>query len=805
MKQTRRMPFEFPCRLPSLANALILALSVSAQTGSMTRSDSLDLLHTRIDLDLTQTGSGLIHGTASIRFTPKIEGITTLPLDLLALTTDSVSMNGAPLTFTHVGEDLRIELGGTFGPQDTLTVDIHYGGNPAVDASGWGGFYTLSSYQYDLGVAFDAIPHSYGRSWFPCFDNFVERCTFGFFVHVDNDRTVFANGALVDETDLGGGARISHWAIAEPIPSYLASVAATNYVAARDTFPSIAGTNIPVTLVAKPNDTTDMKASFLHLRDAFDTYERLFGPYRWERVGYCLTTEGAMEHPTNISYPAGIADGTLQYEGIMAHELAHHWFGDLITCRRAEEMYINEGYAEYLSYLFLEDLYGRAAYDRKVRDNHHSMVATAHLKDEGWYALSEVPQAFTYGEHSYRKGADLAHTLRGYLGDSLFAAGYRRVLSNNAFTDMSTEELRDSLSAATGVDLTDYFSDWIMQPGWAAFEVDSFSTAPAGNVWPTTLFVQQKTRHADHLYHNVPISITFEGADGTRWTDPTHTAVGGEFSTITSSPPFQPVFAFINADERLALATTTAQDTLTDNVTVNLPLADAALVVSELPAASPVRVEEFWTAADDNTNEPFAFVVSPDRWWRFTGQLAPGIVLALRINVDGRPTSPSCYDPGLVQPFAGTAFCEDSLVVLYRPNPHFAWAVHPDTDINTLGNNTGDGYARLTANGIGLGDYCVAWRKSPTGLSPLGDALAGWRIYPNPTSDHVTIESPRAAKGTKAQITVRDLQGRLLLQQAVTGSRTRIDLHAIAAQNVFITAHVPGEGTVSLGQLNIVR
>jgi hypothetical protein len=282
-------------------------------------------------------------------------------------------------------------------------------------------------------------------------------------------------------------------------------------------------------------------------------------------------------------------------------------------------------------------------------------------------------------------------------------------------------------------------------------------------------------------------------------------SIGDEFSTITSSPPFQPIFAFINADERLALATTTAQDTLTDNVTANLPLADVALVVSELTAPSPVRVEEFWTAADDNTSEPFAFVVSPDRWWRFTGQLAAGTVLALRINVDGRSTSPSCYDPGLVQPFEGTAFCEDSLVVLYRPNPHFAWAVYPDVDINTLGNNTGDGYARLTANGIGLGDYCVAWRKSPTGLSPLGDALAGWRIYPNPTSDHVTVESPRAAKGIRAQIIVRDLQGRVLMQQAVTGNRTRIDLHAIAAQNVFITAHVPGEGTVSLGQLNIVR
>ena len=796
---------------PTEGCALALCLLLSgahalAQTGSITRSDSIDLLHTSIDLDLTQTTSGLIHGKASIRFVPKVNGVDVLPLDLLDLSTDSVRLGTVPLSYTHVGEDLRIDLGGTFGTTDTLTVDIHYGGDPAIDASGWGGFYTLSSYQYDLGVAFDAVPHSYGRSWFPCFDNFVERCTFEFFVHVDNDRTVFANGALVDVSEPGPGEHIYHWSMEGPIPSYLASVAATNYVAARDTFLSTAGNNVPVTLVAKPNDTTDMKASFIHLHDAFNTFERWFGPYRWERVGYCLTTQGAMEHPTNISYPVSIADGTLAYEETMAHELAHHWFGDLITCRQAEEMYINEGYAEFMSYLFIEDLRGRPAYDAKIRENHHDMVATAHLKDNGWYALSAVPQEFTYGEHSYRKGADFAHTLRGYLGDSLFSSGYKRVLANNAFTDMSTEELRDSLSAATGIDLTDYFNDWISQPGWAAFEVDSFSTSQDGSVWPTVVRVQQKLRHADHLYVNVPVSVTFEGNDGTRWTDPSPVLVGGEFSTLTSSPPFEPEFVFLNADQRLALGTTTTEDTLTATGTVNLALADATIIVNELTSQATVRMEEFWTAADDVTTEPFAFVVSPDRWWRLTGQLAEGTQFSLRFTIDGRPTSPSNFDPGLVQNADGTTFCEDSLVTLYRPNARFPWSVHPDADINTLGGDTGNGYARVTANNIGLGDYCIAWRKSPVGIRPRGDALAGWRFYPNPVSDQVNIEAPRSARGTNARIVVQDMQGRTVLEQAASpGRTTRIDVRAIAAQEVFITARVPGEGTVAIGRLNIVR
>ena len=792
-------PPHFVCALSLFCETI----SISAQTATLTRSDSLDILHTRIELDLRNVTNGTIAAKTTLRFVPKVAGISVLPLDLLQLHADSVRMNNSNLPFTHIGEDLRIDLGGIFVNEDTLDVDVFYSGDPIVDASGWGGFYTLSSYQYDLGVAFDAVPHSYGRSWFPCFDNFVERCTFEFIVTTAGNRTVFANGALLSELDLGGGDRITHWSIAEPIPSYLASVASTNYVAVRDTFSSVAGSLVPVTLVARPQDTTQMKASFVHLQNAFDTYERWFGPYRWERVGYCLTTQGAMEHPTNICYPEFIADGTLQYEATMAHELAHHWFGDLITCRRAEEMYINEGFAEYLSYLFLEDLYGRTAYDDIVRRVHHDMIVTAHLLDQGWLTLSEIPQAITYGEHSYRKGADYIHTLRGYLGDSLFSTGFKRVLTNNAFSDMSTEELRDSLSAATGMDLTNYFEDWILQPGWSAFEVDSFSVSPNGGAFLTTVHVQQKLRHADHFYHNVPVTVTFEDALGNRWSDPQPVLLGDEFSTFTSEPPFYPTFAFLNADGRLALATTVQEDTLSTIQTISFALADVAVVVNAMPTPSPVRIEEFWTAADDYTAEPFAFQLSPDRWWRITGQLAFGADIDLRFTIDGRPTSSSLTDPGLIQNSGSALFVEDSLVVLYRPNAYFPWTEDPDTDINFLGSDHTNGNARLTLQDAALGDYCVAWRKSATGLNELNAGSNEWSFYPNPGSDHVIVEAPQRAKRLNASIRIHDAQGRLLMEQPVIGTRTPIDLKNLAEQTVFVSVGISGTASIALGPLVI--
>ena len=368
---------------------------------------------------------------------------------------------------------------------------------------------------------------------------------------------------------------------------------------------------------------------------------------------------------------------------------------------------------------------------------------------------------------------------------------------------MSTEELRDSLSAATGTDLTNYFEDWILQPGWSAFEVDSFSVSPNGGAFLTTVHVQQKLRHADHFYHNVPVTVTFEDALGNRWSDPQPVLLGDEFSTFTSEPPFYPTFAFLNADGRLALATTVQEDTLSTIQTISFALADVAVVVNAMPTPSPVRIEEFWTAADDYTAEPFAFQLSPDRWWRISGQLAFGADIDLRFTIDGRPTSSSLTDPGLVQNSGSALFVEDSLVVLYRPNAYFPWTEDPDTDINFLGSDHTNGNARLTLQDAALGDYCVAWRKSATGLNELNAGSNEWSFYPNPGSDHVIVEAPQRAKRLNASIRIHDAQGRLLMEQPVIGTRTPIDLKNLAEQTVFVSVGISGTASIALGPLVI--
>ncbi|MBK7944294.1 MAG: M1 family metallopeptidase [Flavobacteriales bacterium] len=500
-----------------------------------------DILHERITLDLTM--GSIIHGACEISAVPRADGLSSFPLHLLTLTVDSVILDGEPLTFSHMGIELMINLPQSFNTSDTILFTVHYGGDPSTDPSGFGGFYTTGQISYNLGVAFQSIPHTFGRAWFPCADDFTERNSYEFIVTTVATWNAWCNGALLDEWMPTPTTRTRHWKLDEHIPAYLASVAASNFTVARSTLTSITGATLPVDLVAKPADTTAMKNSFINLPDAFNRFEDWFGPYRWNRVGYVLTPQGAMEHATSIHYPQSIANGTLSYQDVMAHELAHHWFGNLITCERAEEMYINEGFAEYLAYLFMETVGGSSTYMNKVRGNHRNMLLRAHISDEGWWALSDMPQQWTYGQHTYNKGADVLHTLRSYMGDAAFSAGLTSFLEANAFAHVNSDMLRDHLSQSSGIDLTDYFNDWIHQPGWAAFEVDSMAVSPApdgnGN-WPTEVHVQQKHRGPAADYNNVPATLTFMSVSGLLWAHPTPAMVGDATCNGDPAPPSRP-------------------------------------------------------------------------------------------------------------------------------------------------------------------------------------------------------------------------------------------------------------------------
>ncbi|HEX2616952.1 MAG TPA: hypothetical protein VHL57_05370, partial [Flavobacteriales bacterium] len=169
----------------------------------------------------------------------------------------------------------------------------------------------------------------------------------------------------------------------------------------------------------------------------------------------------------------------------------------------------------------------------------------------------------------------------------------------------------------------------------------------------------------------------------------------------------------------------------------------------------------------------------------------------------GRADLSSETDPGLMVD-QGIPFIEDSLVMLYRRDAHYPWAVWPNVTISYLGQHT-DRLAKFTINGLAAGDYTVAWKSSAVGIAEANAAAAGWRYYPDPADDTVTIERPANTAYATAQLRVIDVKGRTLLEQRLTGDRARIDLSHIAPQTVLLQAVRADGGTTPIGRLVIAR
>ncbi len=353
------------------------------------KSDTIDVLNYNLVLDFTDFNNQILTGKASLKITPKMS-INSLSLDLTELTTDSVKINSATqCNFIHNNEVLYINLPSTYSQQDTFYLDIFYHGHPISEPGGWGGFYWTNSYAYNIGVAMIDNPHNYGRVMYPCLDDFIDRASYNFEVTVKSNHTAVCGGILQNVVDNGNDTKTFFWELNEEIPTYLSSVAVGEYIAIEDTFNGING-QIPIFIYVQPADSQKAVSSFAKLKTTLSIFEDKFGPYEWPRVGYVSVpfNGGAMEHATNIAYPRFAIDGGLNYETLYAHELAHHWFGDLITCHHEKEMWINEGWASFTEFTFTEEVYGKEAADLNIINLLKDVLEYAHIEDGGYFALS---------------------------------------------------------------------------------------------------------------------------------------------------------------------------------------------------------------------------------------------------------------------------------------------------------------------------------------------------------------------------------------------------------------------------------
>ena len=748
------------------------------------RSDTFNILTYTINLEIGNTTFKQIAGNTQIRFAPKLNNRTFIRFDLLKLTIDSIKENATLLTYAYNDTILKVNFTAPKNTTDTSIFTIYYHGLPQGDPSGWGGFYFDNhggnQYAYNLGVGFGAKPHNYGRVWFPCFDNFVERSKYVFNITCDSTRRAYCNGQLTSDV-VTAAKRTRQWVLNDEIPTYLASVSVARYRQVNWTINALNGIK-PITLVGVAADTTAMKNGFVNLKNCIHGFENYYGPYVWNRFGYALVpfNSGAMEHATNIAYPRAVI-GSLTYEAeLMAHELAHHWWGDLITCETQEDMWINEGMATFSAYMFTEWQYGKTSYLNSVKTEHDELLHFLHKKDGGFRAVSGIPHSTTYGDHVYKKGADIAHTLRGYMGDIPFFNGAKYVMQQKAFKSINSNEFRDLLQTSSGQNLTDFFTNWVFNGGWSHFAIDSIKyTQISPTSYDAVIALKQKTYGTTVLHNSVPLEVKFFKND---WSFAVKTVtMSGATGSFTVNLPFNPVYSALNYDSKIGDATSHEVKTVKNIGNLNWNLGKVSMIIQNKGLdSSLIRVVHNYVKPDPFKNNPSNHKLSNQHFWKVEGILSPGFVSKIRFNYDGNKSigGTFSYLDTLLTIVNG-----DSLRLFYRANAADDWKVIKNMNKFVSGTRTGF----IEIDTLKLGEYAFgnSTDTSSVGILEHAKNAVDVKVYPNPAKHKCTVEFKDELK-KEYTLTVFDIEGKMLLNRVINTKVTSLDISQFVKGTYFV-------------------
>lgn len=677
---------------------IIFLLFVFTYTKSYSlHSDTIDVIHYEINLKFDYSIYNII-GYTDLQIKPVVNGLNVVPLDLLALTIDSITEGNNLLTYSYNDTLLVVNLLNSYNTSDTFNIKVYYHGKPKTDPSGFGGFYFNTVGAYNIGVAFQDNPHCYGRVWYPCIDDFIDRATYDFIITVTTGQTAVCGGLLISSTNNGDNTTTFHWKMQTEIPTYLSSVAATTYSLITDTFNSISG-NIPIDIYVRPVDSLKTINSFINLKNTLTAYEECFGPYKWERVGYVGVpfNGGAMEHATNIAYPNFALTGTLTYETLFAHELSHHWFGDLITCSTPEDMWINEGWASYCEPIFKENVYSKEQAKSYIRATHEKNLRYLHIEDNGFRAVYGIPHDYTYSSTVYEKGSGVVHSLRGYLGDSLFFSSVTSLLNAYSYKSISSFEMRDYLSTVSGINLNSFYDGWVFSPGFLHFAIDSFKVSPYGNEYEVIVYVKQRNRGTSFLANDNRIEITFMN-DG--WEKETEILeFSGEIGVDTFYIPINPVVVILDLEEKICDATTdnykTLKTTGLQTFDKNYFIADVINVVD----SAFLRVEYNWVEPDNFKTYHKGIFLSKEHYWRIDGIIPENFYIKGKFFYNKTTNSSNGYlDINLMTNIP------DSVILLYRQSPAYDWS---ETPFIKSGNAY---YGYIISDTLKIGEYTFGIR-----------------------------------------------------------------------------------------------
>lgn len=433
------------------------------------------------------------------------QNMNTVTFDLNnTLTVSSVLRHGVPVSFAqNINKELVVTLPATQNANVLDSLTINYSGVPTSNEgsftkythAGVPGFYTLSE-------PFGA------RDWWPCKQDLNDKVeNIDVYLTMPSQYVGVSNGLQISAITNPNNTKTTHFKHNYPIPAYLIAIAGTNYAV----YTQQAGTapnTFPIVNYIYPETQTATQNSLAVTVPIMDLFEQLFEtyPFHNEKYGHAqCALGGGMEH-TTVSF-MGSFDRNL-----IAHELGHQWFGDKITCGSWKDIWLNEGFATYLSGLVVENLDGTASFNSwkgSLINNITSQTGGAvYLTDAEALNSNRIFSS----RLSYNKGAMVAHMLRFKLGSANFFQGMKNYLADPAlaYGYASTENLKTHLAAASGMNLDEFFNDWIYKQGYPTYTI-SAKNWTGGQV---RFVVNQTQSHISVPFFEMPVPVRVTGAGG---------------------------------------------------------------------------------------------------------------------------------------------------------------------------------------------------------------------------------------------------------------------------------------------------
>lgn len=427
----------------------------------------------KYDINFYQLDLKMSNTTTDLEGSVTIKGTTTQSVDSILLelyetfSIDSILLNGNNVGFNHQGFILKIAA--NLPTNTAFTTTIFYNGTPpsaATNPLGGSGLSHANVSAWSTEVTWSLSEPFLAYEWFPVkqiLNDKADSCAVN--ITVANHLKAGSNGVLDSITDHGNGTSTYHWFHRHPIAYYLISVAISDYE--EYVVNAFVGTpnEMPIVNYIYPGSLSNYKDDIDNTVNFIELYSNLFGMYPFvdEKYGHCLAPiGGGMEHQTMTTQSS--MDATLT-----AHELAHQWFGDYVTCGSWSEIWLNEGFASYAEDLMIENLYPTQAMAYMV--SRHNQIKGL-PGGSVWVQDSTSDAAIFSSRLTYNKGAAIIHTLRYIINnDQLFFEGLRNYLSTHKNSTASVADFKSIMETTTSMNLDDFFNEWYFGEGYPIYKI----------------------------------------------------------------------------------------------------------------------------------------------------------------------------------------------------------------------------------------------------------------------------------------------------------------------------------------------